>query len=159
MLNWSNYFIETPPGKQLKMKTFISLTLAYFLLAMPATSLANPDWSTFLSDFSTSNQHQVVKLKIAEQTSFIISKIGNFVQEGLDSRLVRYGTFGMMTIVGLCMLFSIGDTEGEGNKENVAARRNCFSRRKRSITSYRPSERKRWIRKVKGKFRRQVQLG
>ena len=140
------------------MKTVISLVLAIMWLAGPVNTQTLPDWSSVRTGFSASTQHQVIKFKIAEQTSFVINKLGHFVREGLNSRLVRYGTFGMMSIVGLCMLFSIGETESEGRTLKTSARRTCLSRTKRFIKAYRPSERKRWIRKVKGKFRRQVML-
>ncbi len=133
------------------MKTYISLVLVLTLLAGPVKSQTLPDWSA-------STQHQVIKLKIAEQTSFIINKVGYFIREGLHSRLVRYGAFGMMTIVGLCMLFSIGEGKQEGTTSKTSAKRSCLSRSKRFIKAYRPSERKRWIRRVKGKFRRQILL-
>lgn len=141
------------------MKTIICLALASFLLAFPARSQSNPDGAVFLADFLVSSQHQVIKLKIAQQTSFFLNEAGHFIREGLNSRFVRYGTFGMMAIVGLCLLISVGETESEEGKVNVSARRSCFSRRKRSVNTYRPSERKRWIRRVKGNFRRQVQPG
>lgn len=138
------------------MRTVFSFLAAGLIFMAPAHSQTDFEWSSFLANGTVSTQHHAIEVKIAEQAGFFMDGISYYVRKGLESRMVSYGSIGMVTIIGLCMLLTVGEPEKRENTVLSRTPRRCFNRRNRLAKIHWPSERKRWTRRVKVGFRRQV---